>query len=92
MGCCRRNESCCGRHRDDQCGCRDEREHGGECECGCDCGEQEGDECCCRRDRHHGFRRRYQSKAEVIAELESYLAELKAEAQAVEERLGELRR
>ena len=31
------------------------------------------------------------SKAEVIAELESYLAELKAEAEAVEERLKELR-
>jgi hypothetical protein len=31
------------------------------------------------------------SKAEMIAELESYLTELKAEAQAVEERLQALR-
>jgi len=31
------------------------------------------------------------TKAEKIARLEAYLAELKAEAQAVEERLAELR-
>jgi len=37
-----------------------------------------------------GSARRYRSKAEVIAELQSYLTELKAEAQAVEERIKEL--
>ena len=39
-----------------------------------------------------GFRRRYQTKGEQISELEGYLAELKAEVQAVEERLADLRK
>ncbi len=56
-------------------------ECGGGCQCGCEC------ECC-----GGGFRRRYQTKAEQIAELEGYLAELKAEVQAVEERLADLRK
>ena len=43
-----------------------------------------------RHGRHFG--RRFQSKAEQIAELEAYLAELKAEVQAVEEHLADLRR
>jgi hypothetical protein len=38
------------------------------------------------------FDRRYQTKAEKIAELESYLAELKLEVQAVEEHLADLRK
>jgi hypothetical protein len=55
-----------------------------ECECGesgCDCG--------CGDD---GFQRRYLTKAEQIAGLEAYLAELKLELQAVEERLADLKR
>jgi hypothetical protein len=54
------------------------------CSCGetCDCG-------CCRNNR---FQRRYQTKAEQIAELETYLGELKTEVQAVEERLADLRK
>jgi hypothetical protein len=72
------------------CGC------GGACQCGaggyeCGC----GDACQCGCDcagEHGGFRRRYQTKAEQIAELESYLADLKAELQAVEERLADLRK
>jgi hypothetical protein len=62
------------------------------CDCGCEnetcsCGE-ETCECGC----HHGsgFHRRYQTKAERKAELESYLAKLKAEVQAVEELLADL--
>jgi hypothetical protein len=51
---------------------------GGECECGCHGG--------------HHFERRFQTKAEQIAELEAYLAELKTEVQAVEEHLADLRR
>jgi len=51
------------------------------CECGC--------ECC---GSGHRFHRRYQTKAEQIAELDAYLAELKAEVQAVEERLADLRK
>ena len=52
-----------------------------ECECGCSC------EC-------HGlqFERRFQTKAEQIAELEAYLSQLKLEVQAVEEHLADLRK
>ena len=79
MGCC--NE---GHGHPHTCEC------GGGSQCGCDCG-------CCGSGRCEcgcgggGFRRRYQTKAEQIAELEGYLAELKAEVQAVEERLADLR-
>jgi hypothetical protein len=60
---------------------------------GCDC---EGDNCSCGGDACEcecgsgGFQRRYQTKAEQISELEEYLNELKAEVQAVEERLADL--
>ena len=52
-----------------------------ECDCGCECSCHAGH-----------FERRYQTKAEQIAELESYLAELKTEVQAVEEHLADLRK
>ena len=58
---------------------------GGSCDCGCDC----DCECGCG---HGKFHRRYQTKAEQIAELDKYLAELKTEVQAVEERLADLRK
>ena len=61
------------------------RHHGCECGEGCHC--KEGG-CKCGGGRFH---RRYQTKAERISELEEYLAELKSEAQAVEEKLAELR-
>lgn len=64
-------------HRHHSCGCGDS------CGCeggGCECGYGKG-----------GFHRRYQTKAEQIAELEQYLGELRAEVQAVEERLADLR-
>jgi hypothetical protein len=74
-----------------QCGCSGERggccSGGGHGACRCD-GGQGG--CCCDGG-HGGFRRRYRSKAETVAQLESYLTELKAEAQAVEERIKEIR-
>jgi hypothetical protein len=60
------------------------------CECGggssggCDCGCE-----CCSGGRFH---RRYQTKAEQIADLEDYLTDLKAEVQAVQERLADLRK
>ncbi len=38
-----------------------------------------------------GFRRRFVSREERIAELEAYLADLKAEAKAVEEEIARLR-
>jgi hypothetical protein len=62
----------------DSCECKD-----GTCECGGNC------ECCGGEAR---FPRRYQTKAEQVAELEAYLADLKLELQAVEERLADLRK
>lgn len=72
----------CGTHKsqgccDDSC-CCDER---------CDCG--------CQNDgawMGFTFRRRFQTKAEQIAELECYLEELRAEVQAVEERIADLKK
>jgi hypothetical protein len=68
--------------QDETCNCKDS-----DCECGggCDCG------CECCGGGHH-FQRRFQTKAEQIEELESYLAELKLEVQAVEEHLADLRK
>jgi hypothetical protein len=58
-----------------------------------DCGCQSGDGCSCECGCHGGrFERRYQTKAEQIAELEAYLSELKTEVQAVEEHLADLRK
>lgn len=64
--------------QDETCNCKD-----GGCECGGGCE-------CCGGGRH--FQRRFQTKAEQIEELESYLAELKLEVQAVEEHLADLRK
>ena len=68
--------------QEETCNCKD-----GDCECGsgCDCGCE-----CCGGGGH--FQRRFQTKAEQIEELESYLAELKLEVQAVEEHLADLRK
>ena len=57
--------------------------------CDCDCHSEGGCECGC-----HGvhFERRYQTKAEKIADLEGYLMDLKLEVQAVEEHLADLRK
>lgn len=66
-----------------------------ECECDCRQGRHghrghghhhDGCQCGC-----HSFERRFQTKAEQVAELEAYLSDLKAEVQAVEERLADLR-
>jgi hypothetical protein len=53
------------------------------CECGCSC---------CETGTGEHLERRYQTKAEQITELESYLSELKLEVQAVEEHLADLRK
>ena len=67
---------------EETCDCKN-----GSCDCGggCDC----GCECCGGNGR---FQRRYQTKAEQIADLEAYLADLKLEVQAVEEHLVDLRK
>jgi len=66
---------------DETCDCKN-----GKCECGegCDCGCE-----CCGDGR---FPRRYLTKAEQAEELEAYLADLKLEVQAVEERLADLKK
>ena len=64
-------------------------------ECNCQSGETSSCECggeCCGGQTRSIFERRYQTKAEQIAELEDYLSELKLEMQAVEEHLADLRR
>jgi len=67
---------------DEQCDCKD-----GACDCGkgSDCGCD-----CCGGDG--SFERHFLTKAEQIEELESYLADLKLELQAVEEHLADLRK
>ncbi|MCJ7434517.1 MAG: hypothetical protein MUO77_13610 [Anaerolineales bacterium] len=64
--------------QDEACNCKNS-----DCECGGGCE-------CCGGGSH--FQRRFQTKAEQIEELESYLAELKLEVQAVEEHLADLRK
>jgi len=56
-----------------------------------DCGCQSDHECECNCHARQ-FERRYQTKAEQIAELEAYLNELRTEVQAVEEHLADLRK
>ena len=63
---------------------------GGGCRCGC-C-ESCGCGCRCSCSGEGGFKRRYQTKAERITELEQYLKDLKTEVQAVREKLGDLKR
>jgi hypothetical protein len=64
----------------EKCGC-----DSSECDCGCTCE--------CHQHHHAGyFERRYQTKAEQVAELEDYLSNLKLEVQAVEEHLADLRK
>jgi len=97
MGCCEHEAQVEYRViRGDSGGCCEEpatmAEHGSTC-CGHDWSasrfggpHHESGECC----GGHGFRRRFETRAERRAVLEAYLAELRAEAQAVEERLAEL--
>jgi hypothetical protein len=67
-----------------ECGCQSG--------CGCDCCGGCGCGCRCDCSGESGFKRRYQTKAEQIADLEPYLKDLKAEVRAVEEKLADLKR
>jgi hypothetical protein len=73
---------------EENCNCKN-----GSCECGqgCSCGCDSHCECGCGGQGGH-FERHFLTKAEQIAELEAYLAELKLEVQAVEERLADLKK
>lgn len=75
------------------CNCVDSHDKRDGCSDACQCGEEYDGEChCgggCNCDSRH-FQRRFKTKAEQIAELESYLDELKKEVQAVEEMLADL--
>lgn len=78
---------------DETCECKHEHcECDENCSCGCDRGCDCNHNCGCDCCGGHHFHRRYQTKAEQIAELEAYLAELKLEVQAVEERLADLKK
>ena len=73
----------CGDSHDNHEGCGGARQCGEECSGLCHCGGG------CNCDNRH-FQRRFKKKAEQIADLESYLSELKKEVQAVEEMLADL--
>jgi hypothetical protein len=60
--------------------------------CCCDCRGSCGCGCRCKCSGEGGFKRRYQTRAEQIAELEPYLKDLKAEVRAVEQKLADLKR
>lgn len=85
-------------HHGYECACgghgHHRRGHAWEEACGCCGGHGPGG--MPRGHGHHegppfGFRRRFVSRAERIAALEAYLAELRAEVAAVEEHLADLR-
>jgi hypothetical protein len=64
------------------CGHDEEHGHHGQRggECGCGCGGE-----------GHGFRRHFATREERIAQLQEYLGDLRAEVQAVEERIAEIK-
>jgi hypothetical protein len=61
-------------------------------ECGCDGHAEHESECGCHKgsDEIH-LERRFRTRAEHVAELEQYLKDLQTEAQAVEERIAEMK-
>jgi hypothetical protein len=84
------------RHHGCDCGCgcsccAPHRGHHGRCQCGCGGHHGYAHECCSDSAETFGFQRRFATKEEQAAELEAYLKELRAEAQAVEEHIEELR-
>ncbi len=77
----------------EDCGCEHgHRGHGGCCGGGHERGPHHGYGGRCGEGRPGGFRRRFVSRAERIAALEAYLAELRAEVAAVEEHLADLKK
>ncbi len=72
------------------CDCDEPMTHStGEC-CGTTPAAHHGEDCC-GAGSGMGFHRRFKSREERIAKIEAYLADLQAEAKAVEEHLAHLR-
>jgi hypothetical protein len=92
----------CGQGHHSECDCHggSHREHHGSHEVECDCHEEREGECQCNAgecgchgdsgDEFH-FERRFVTRSERIAQLEAYLEDLQAEAQAVQERIAEMK-
>ena len=59
--------------------------------CCCGHGHGHGAASCCGKPHGHGWRR-FTSREERIETLEEYLEDLRKEVQAVEERIGELKK
>ncbi|HAQ61750.1 TPA: hypothetical protein DCR49_07115 [Candidatus Delongbacteria bacterium] len=78
-------------HHEEQCKCG---EHEIKCECEeIDCGCEEREiETNCGCGGHHGFKRKFISKEEIIAELEAYKALLLKEVKGVEEEIEEYKK
>lgn len=88
-------------HRHQGCGCETDSHEQERCACGC--GERDtfhhrhhqSGSCGCAPhggpwERESAFRRRFATREERLAWLEQYLGALRAEAQAVEERIAEI--
>ncbi len=75
-----------GRHYGDSCGCHESsgRHHGGH-----DMDQHQGDSCGCH-ESFHSWPRRIWTQKEQISYLEQYLADLREEVKAVEERIAAL--
>lgn len=76
----------CGGHK----GHRGGWHQGPGCGCGCHGGHRHGGSCGCGGGQTH-FGRRFWTKEEKVAWLEQYLADLQAEAQAVEEHIAAMK-
>ena len=69
----------------------EQTKHHHDCGCEKEAGSQPYSGHCCCHEGADRWPRRYQTKAEEITGLEKYLSEIRQEAQAVEERLADLR-
>jgi len=85
-------------HEEKGCDCNSHAEHEGQCDChGGGCGEHQGrreSECGCHEGNERTeihFERRFETRAERIAQLEEYMKDLQTEAKAVEERIAEMK-
>lgn len=76
----------------DACCCGEPTPHHHASVCCCFGPDRHGSSACCGTDLGTGFHRRFTGREEKVVKLEAYLADLQAEAKAVQEKLNELRR